>query len=329
MTSQATRNYQEDTSLPDDALTGDPQLDDFLIALDRRLAGRIAVRLQTIREIKDHLVEKKAQSFETGLPEAEASIIALQGIGTIDELVANQKALLRARFGRVALSTGAFFGILMGLFFGLQHLDKPLTMALAQGVFNGIFFGLIMGYVITYGIPFYKGNYRHYQPADSLDAFEVAQPTLLKVLSALFLSAFLAMSTCSVYVCFAYFGQPASETPLGMSWWLYAAILPFYVYDLWLMRLAGSALYVNVEGVLVKRWFRRSFFVKWDQIVAMEVIEKQNNWRVFVTRFKGTRIVRYRSKGGQIREFRVLRELKNADRFFLMIEEKMKERKGS
>ena len=53
-------------NIPPEALSGNSTLDGFLSKLDKELLGSPKVRLQTLAEIKDHLLEKRDQFLAGG-----------------------------------------------------------------------------------------------------------------------------------------------------------------------------------------------------------------------------------------------------------------------
>ena len=94
------------------ALTGDAVLDRYLVDLDAKLHGSAQLRLRTLAEIKDTLLERKEQALASGKSAPSAAESAVREIGEAEDFAAPQRAELR----KLALQRGLPFGLFMALF---------------------------------------------------------------------------------------------------------------------------------------------------------------------------------------------------------------------
>jgi hypothetical protein len=132
-----------------EALTGDAVLDRYLVDLDAKLHGSAQLRLRTLAEIKDTLLERKEQARASGKSALEAAERAVGEIGDAEAFAAPQRAELR----KLALQRGLPFGLFMALFqyatLSLHHQIRwwpmlPIFVAIYSAA--GATFGIAMAY---------------------------------------------------------------------------------------------------------------------------------------------------------------------------------------
>ena len=148
------------TRIPGQILTGAPPLDNFLRELDQQLLGSARVRLQTLAEIRDHLVEKVDHLVESGMAEDEALQQAIRSSDSPAELANPQRAALTNKFLKFGLFTGILFGLFMGIFFSAYFLlfssGRPGTGIFAifvgagAAIFGGPCYGFWMGWFTAF-----------------------------------------------------------------------------------------------------------------------------------------------------------------------------------
>lgn len=139
-------------NLPADLLTGDARLDSHLRALDAALAGAASVRRHTVMEARDFLLEARDHARAEGLSAEAAANRAIEALGEITAIAAEQRARLASLFWKAGLAMGVSYATLMlgfSLLGGGAASSSPTTLAIVFAL-QALFFGGVMGYFTAY-----------------------------------------------------------------------------------------------------------------------------------------------------------------------------------
>lgn len=138
-------------ALPTDLLTGIPRLDSHLRALDAALAGAASVRRHTVMEARDFLLEAHDHARADGLAGDAAANRAIEALGEISAIAAEQRARLASLFWKAGLAMGVAYATLMlGLSLLSGGASASLTTVALVFVLQALFFGGVMGYFSAY-----------------------------------------------------------------------------------------------------------------------------------------------------------------------------------
>ena len=138
-------------NLPADLLTGDARLDSHLRALDAALAGAASVRRHTVMEARDFLLEARDEARARGASGEAAADQAIEALGEITAIAAEQRARLASLFWKAGLAMGVSYATLMLGFslLGGGASRSPTTLAIVFAL-QALFFGSVMGYFTAY-----------------------------------------------------------------------------------------------------------------------------------------------------------------------------------
>ncbi len=316
--------------IPAAALTGNPVLDDFLTALDRELLGSARVRLQTVAEIRDHLLERKASFEKVGGTEAEAAEKAVQSIGTPDELAGPQRHTLKKKFLRASVPTGGMFGLGMGMFFYLMEHGKDLgpVFFAVLGLCQGVGFGLFMGWFMTFILPdrLLTVTFKQDMFQDMEGDFTVHYSTAIRRMS-YFLMVFFALTacTCLIFV-IAGFLHPSLNRSLSFLWWcaltdgMFSALLLHYA------RLALREYKVDEDGILVKECIGRKKAFAWQDFQRVGLLGKIRPWVPYS--WKKVKFAEFQKDGCKPVRMLIYPDMVNADRLFVLLDQKFQSAMG-
>ena len=132
--------------------TGDARIDTYLETLHRALVGSVTIRMQTLLEARDFLMESLAHARDAGGDEGAALREAIAGFGDTEEVARAQRAARAKLFWSLAWRTGPGFASLMLVMTllgeGLVGQRWPLLVGIF--IFQTVFFGGCMGYFFAY-----------------------------------------------------------------------------------------------------------------------------------------------------------------------------------
>ncbi len=308
-------------SCAEEALTGDDILDGYIRELDARLLGSRAVRLLTLAEIKDHLVEAKAAGVASGLDEGAAADEAVSAAGPAEEHAREQRGTLWVRFWKLAITWFALTGIVSGL----SQLIMPalkwdpartLVIAAVQGVTNGMIGGVFM----TFWLPRrWIGKAQGVQNLDSAQ-FDVTYPRPVAIIMTIGLPFSAAVYLAGVAVGTAGVLNILPEARGLVPWWMLiplVVLLPGAAYEISHL---PRVLRVGEEGFCANSWTGLKLDVLWRDVVGVEV----RRWRPARLLSKTGKYLLYRTPSGRTRGIWLRPDMLNHDRFLQLVEENVR-----
>jgi hypothetical protein len=321
------------SSCPKEALTGDAVLDAYLQDLDGKLLGASAVRVLTLVEIKDHLQERKDAAVEKGLADDAAAKKAVDEMGPASAHAGEQRAALLRRFRTHALTLGVMFGVTMGLF-GVLGVAEAGGLALVSHVlarpafllrftFNTLFFGLFMGWFLAFVWP----QRRLPQPGVGA-AFTVGYSAALLWLGRVMTVLFAASGVCllagalapGVFLAAGHVQVAASVVGYGRISSLVLGLL-----SIWNAKNFYNwyALYeVGERGFEIRRWGMAEA-VPWSCMTSLRPLGEIKRWIPTWNYWRKVLALDYASPGGKARRVYIFPDTTNADRFALLVREKL------
>lgn len=138
---------------PSAVQTEDAHIDRYLQALDAALLGAKCVRMLTLEEVRDHLLEHRDRLIEQGMAADIASQEAVKSFGAVEEHASLQRSERTKLYFKMLASFGGLFAGLMLL---MQVLNQGFTRdtlgTLATvTLFNFLFYGALMSWWFTFG----------------------------------------------------------------------------------------------------------------------------------------------------------------------------------
>ena len=299
-------------SCPPAALTGDDVLDEYIRELDSRLLGSKYVRLLTLAEIKDHLLEAKARGISQGLDERSAAEAAVSALGPADTYAGEQRSVLFARSWKVPLLVAIPFGIIMGAYYFMAQFPNPVSSAIMSALPCGL--GLAAGVFVWparwLGSSWLPGG-------ASEPAFEVAhsRPVFAAHLAIWILSPAAALFAAAIGVTGIL--KPSSQARTLVPWWLLPIFLVWLAMVVYALLREPRSFQVRPLGFYATNWAGVETFVPWQSVVGI-VRPRTIVWLSFA--WAGTRI-EYLASNGRKRRIKVRQDMLNADRFLHLAEE--------
>ncbi len=314
------------SSIPKEALTGNPILDSFLSKLDWQLLGSAKVRLQTLAEIKDHLQEKKEHLLETGCTEDDAAEKAVQSMASPEEQAKSQREALKKKFARIGFSSGILFGLIMGLL-GLvmkDLMDKGLAVIGLYGLAQGVFFGLFFGWFMTFNWP--ERQLPSASEADESPEVE-GEFTVRYSKSMRRLSYFMTVFFVLMGVYYATLGIMGSFYPsigksLPFPWWNNLILGGFALLDFFFIRLACRKYKVNGDGILVEDFLGKKKHFVWKHLKKVGLLGDIRSWVPYY--WKKVKYAEFQSDGHKTIRLFLYPDMVNADKLFILLEKKVR-----
>jgi hypothetical protein len=324
---------------PEAALTGDAALDDCLRRLDGKLLGSRAVRLLTLGEVKDHLLETRDLLVQRGRSEADACREAVAGMGPVKGYAATQRRKLWRRVLRWVLAFAIWGGIVPAVISSLLRLGTLADAWDPTGLIAGLVAGLAIGYWMAFVSPERTQSRTSEEPGRDDGSFVVAR---LDPNSTWFVEgrAF-GLVTCLVMgVVFVVMGLwcVLGEGPrdaMGYPRWWGIFITGFGLLALLTVPLGlrsdGIAFHVDPDGFWFARGFRRRRRrVAWPDVRAAGTHRDLHPWLHWLLwPSDSSRYVEYMSEEGKAKRLYYSPRWVNADRFLALIDQKLAEQRAA
>ena len=318
------------TRIPRQILTGQPPLDNFLRELDQQLLGSARVRLLTLAEIRDHLVEKVDHLVESGMAEDEALQQAIRSSDSPAELAKPQRAALSNRFLKFGFFLGIGYGLTMGLFFGAIGVAQygwsfGATTGAGMTIFGGPAFGFFMGWWAAFIQPERElPSASSTGGADTAIMFRVGAGkwttrlgNLIGVMFVLGAIFFLSRATAE------FFHIPFPEIrgfSMKIPWWAELFMGAVYLVNIYMLRLCSREYRVNQAGIRVHGFFQSSKFFPWANLKRVGLLRDIYWWVPFD--WKKVRYAEFENGNHKTARLLVFSAMHNADRLFLLMEQK-------
>lgn len=318
--------------IPAAALTGNPVLDEFLKALDRELLGSARVRLQTLAEIRDHLLERKVLFGQAGGTETGAAEKAVHSIGTPDELAGPQRRALKKKFLRVSVPTGIMFGLFMGIWGFVTQDTKnlgPVFFAIS-GLCQGACFGLFFGWFMTFIWPerqLMTFSWSQGQlPSTGQDVCQDVEGDFTVHYSAgmrrvaYFATVFFALTTCAFLIlAIAGYHYPSLYKSLPFTWWVVLILGILSAIDLYFVRLVRREYKVDEDGILIREFIGRKKRFDWDELQRVGLLGEIRPWVPYY--WKTVRYADFQKVGCKPVRMLIYPDMINADRLFVLLDQ--------
>lgn len=307
-------------SCPDEALTGDDVLDAYIRDLDARLLGSRHVRLLTLAEIKDHLMEAKAAAIASGLDERAAAGKAVNAMGSADDYAREQRATLAARFWKVALIWGAVVAIVTGLSQFLPALKPNPLRAFLIAAFEGVLAGLFTGVLMAFWLPQRWISIAQGVQNRRSAQFDVTYSRPVAVLMTISLAFTAAMSMAVVAVGTAGILDIFPDARVLVPWWLlvlFVVLIPAAAYEV--SRLP-RVFRVGPLGFRVNSWMGLERDVLWRNVAGVEI----RRWTPARLLSRTGKYLEYRTLSGRTRRIWLRPDMLNFDRFLQLVEENVR-----
>ncbi|MBI4738209.1 hypothetical protein HY772_01380 [Candidatus Woesearchaeota archaeon] len=323
-------------SCPTEALTGDTILDDYIKRLDKQLWGSAKIRIFTLAEVKNHLVEAKTGLMQSGITEHEASIKAVGSMGSIESYSNVQRKSLKVKLLKIGLQSGILFGVFMGLYQWIieAHNNKvfinPLTDGIVYGLFEGAFFGFFMGWFATLVWP--ERNLPSHNIPDNKFCVEYSKP--MRFLSKLVIVVFCLMAVWCIAVSISEYPSrvpvkvmPAEDKQLSsylyQPWWLFIGLGLLSGLNIFLVRSGCRSFQINQDGFWINQWFARKQRILWPAIKSIGTLGETYGWIPSWNYWRKVKYINYVLSNGKTRRIYLYPDMLNADKFILLLQAKV------
>lgn len=295
-------------SFPPAARTGDERIDGYLADLDARLWGSSKVRLLTLSEVKDHLLEKKAALLPSTADDETAARLSVSEMGDPEVHAQPQRAALVRRFLLICLvgGTGMFLLTFMFATLGVFRMTR-LIGPLGVGVYFGATFGPTMGWFLAFV------HAQELPSAHAGDVFVVSYSRALRQLSVFFGLLFAVMGPLWIARAFGLVDQVTPDSQAARVGRLLMALI--CVFDLWAMRLALRTYAVDRDGFTLNRWFTKER-IPWS---AVRGLHPQRGLRIPILRRAHASRIEYLRSDGRLAFTGIDRDMRNFDRFVVLL----------
>ncbi len=290
-------------SLPEEARTSDPVLDECLTRLDSRLLGTAAVRLLTLLEVKDCLLERKARLLDAG-GEVAAARAAVEAVGPLELVAEAQRAQRRSLFTSDSLRGGAFLAIGIALFTCVGY-RQPIQQTIAESVLGGLLSGLSLG---AWSAFMHAGRSLPSKGQSGME-YEVAYSKRMRLRFALMLGLFLLGAIA--------FSVGAVAAPDWMRWVLGALAVLDAAFTI---SLGLCVCTVDAAGLRFRR-FLRNEQIPWAAFTEVGTLGERYGW--LPSYWKGVPVVSYTASDGAKRSLAMFPDMNNADRLVSSIRERL------
>jgi hypothetical protein len=296
------------TSFPPPAMTGDEVLDGFLRELDAQMIGGAKVRLLTLLEIKDHLLEARAAALEAAASPLDASRTAVARMGSARDLAAEQRTTLWKKFAAIAPISAAAFTAGVAL---IERLDTGSLPSIRGVVINFFFFGVIFGGLMTFAHPSRSIPTGSRQVGE---VFSVAHARSVVVTNLVFMALSLAMIVSGIAVAL---GNEAWNL-FGFSSSATIALALMSVFNLRQGRLAVSRFEVDREGFWIRQWWGRRR-VAWSRVQSLRPLKESRRWLPRWNTWSKVDVVTYARDDGELSTAMIFPDTSHRDRFVTLL----------
>lgn len=310
------------TAFPAQALIGDDVLDAYLKKLDSRLIGSAKIRLLTLAEIKDHLLEHKATLLKTGdYRDSEASRITVEKMESVDAYSSVRNKRLFNRFSSVALIVGTTFALsMLGVIFLTIKILHGLswdcfTCILRHGSMVVIPSGLLAGLCTGWSI-FIMPEQRLPTSNTQESCFSVGPTKNERILSRIILPLF-------CLIALAFFIQGLLSISDG---WAYICIAALYFANLLLFRPLTFSYDVDEGGISIVSIIGKRRRIPWKNLAGAGTLGEVHQWIPSWNRWRNVRFVDYISNKDRKKRLHIFPNMLNADRMFLLVRDMLEER---
>lgn len=298
--------------------------------------------MQTLAEIRDHLLERKVLFGQAGGTETGAAEKAVHSIGTPDELAGPQRRALKKKFLRVSVPTGIMFGLFMGIWGFVTQDTKNLgpvffaISGLCQGACFGLFFGWFMTFIwperqliimaINLSEPRLPSTSEQGVCKDIEGDFTVHYSAAMRRL-AYFATVFFALTTCAFLIlAIAGYLYPSLYKSLPFTWWVVLILGILSAIDLYFVRLVRREYKVDEDGILIREFIGRKKRFDWDKLQGTGLLGEIRPW--VPDYWKKVRYADFRKRGRRLVRILIYPDMTNAGRLFVLLDQKAQSAMG-
>lgn len=314
-------------SFPKEGVTGDPVLDHYLMDLDAKLLGSAKLRLLTLAEVKDNLLERKEQARKTAASDAEASQAAIREMGPVESFADEQRAQLKQRFVKTAILFGLPTG-LWGVVVNANLLNSlseghrqgpPLWWRLLELIIGGVFSAVIGGSMFAWWMVYLHPTRRLPEKGATGSEYLVAYSKNNRVLGRIGRIFFAAMA-------FAFIAGrtiPQVDTLvrfMPLPQWMILLLGVMALFNFYFASLALRTYRVEKEGFWIEGRLKRER-VLWSNIKAVKTLGDRRPW--LPANWKRVKSIEYVKADGRQKRVLLYPDMINADRFLISIRERL------